>query len=256
MFTSILTELPTSPKFIIRDVQITKGTSIRGRVKELFLREGQAARTVSVEVFEELVRPQWPLCSRIGLTRRRASFISNPITKGPRAMYRRTLLPLYSSRHGDAALPARPRPRICPGRRSRWVSNPPVFQDIGFVDTIVSLATEADCRVCHSSGVPNRHHLLYNTTIPPYTVAPFRSSGQTKYNCISCHSQNFTVIRDCKTCHETSPHHSGEDAFERQCTECHGSLVADYDDNHYIPTYPASLVTPKTGLYGAGWHDE
>jgi hypothetical protein len=135
-------------------------------------------------------------------------------------------------------------------------ANPPVYQDIGFVDTTASLATEADCRTCHSSGVPNRHHLLYNTDIPPYTVAPFGLPGQTKYNCISCHSTNFTVIRDCKTCHQTSPHHSGEEAFERQCTECHGSLVADYDDNHYIPTYPASLVTPKTGLYGAGWHDE
>jgi hypothetical protein len=33
-------------------------------------------------------------------------------------------------------------------------------------------------------------------------------------------------------------------------------LVADYDDGHYIPTYDASLVTPKRSLHGAGWHDE
>ena len=51
-------------------------------------------------------------------------------------------------------------------------SNPPVFQKLGMVDTTMTFKVEADCRVCHASGVPNRHHVLYGTALPPKPAAP------------------------------------------------------------------------------------
>jgi hypothetical protein len=42
-----------------------------------------------------------------------------------------------------------------------------------------------------------------------------------------------------------SPHHQTAEAQARHCKVCHGSVVSDYDDGHYIPTYTPSLVTPK-----------
>ena len=138
-------------------------------------------------------------------------------------------------------------------------SNPPVFQNIGMLDTLAGLLSEADCRACHTSGLPDRHHVLYNQLIPPSSVVPYPDSDgdtvpDTNYVCLSCHDQNFTVVRDCLQCHNTgSPHHTTQAAFDRQCTQCHGDLVDDYDDGHYIPTYAASLVTPWQGLNGDGY---
>ncbi len=40
------------------------------------------------------------------------------------------------------------------------VPAPPVNQYIGFPDVLYDDLVEADCRVCHDSGVPDRHHLL------------------------------------------------------------------------------------------------
>jgi hypothetical protein len=42
------------------------------------------------------------------------------------------------------------------------------------------------------------------------------------------------------------PHHETLDAQERHCSRCHGNLVDDYDDGHYIPPYDVSEVTPDT----------
>ncbi len=131
--------------------------------------------------------------------------------------------------------------------------NPPVFQDIGQLDTEAHFLSEADCRVCHASGVPDRHHLLYGSTIIADSAVPF--PGGTTYSCLSCHGQDFTVTRDCLQCHHGSPHHTGQTTYDRQCSECHGSLVADYDDGHYIPSYNPSLVTPWRGLHDDGWND-
>jgi hypothetical protein len=39
------------------------------------------------------------------------------------------------------------------------------------------------------------------------------------------------------------PHDSAE-AQAGNCTFCHGDIVDNMDDGHYIPTYPPSLVTP------------
>jgi hypothetical protein len=126
------------------------------------------------------------------------------------------------------------------------------------VDTVAENLMEAECRVCHDSGVPDRHHLLYGDTVPGSTVVPYPDpdgdgTPDSIYVCLSCHDQNFTVERDCLTCHVSSPHHTTANAVGRQCSACHGDLVDDYDDGHYIPTYSATLVTPWRGLTGDGY---
>ena len=145
-------------------------------------------------------------------------------------------------------------------------SNPPVLQDIGMTDTsmVFTSATEATCRLCHDGVMTNEHHVLYGTAIEGLTRVPYPDTDNdgapdTTYSCLSCHGSTFTVVRDCKVCHMptgvTSPHHQGEDAINRHCTECHGDLIADYDDGHYIPTYNPSFVTPKTSRTNVGWND-
>ena len=54
------------------------------------------------------------------------------------------------------------------------------------------------------------------------------------------------MVTDCAACHNTtSPHHQNTAADEGDCQSCHGDLVDNIDDGHYIPTYDPSLVTPK-----------
>jgi hypothetical protein len=119
----------------------------------------------------------------------------------------------------------------------------------------------------------NEHHVLYGTPIDgvsrvPYPDTDADGAKDATYNCLSCHGKTFSVVRDCTLCHLgsipgvtpvlptlTSPHHQGEDTINRHCSECHGDLVADYDDGHYIPTYNPSLVTPKTSRTNHGWND-
>ncbi len=138
---------------------------------------------------------------------------------------------------------------------------PPVDQRIGVYDTLYVNLTEFKCRTCHTSGgtaydpatinkstnsVPDRHHMLAMVG---------------RYNCQNCHpviyingSQSITLMRDCMKCHDTifnnmtirRPHHETLDAQEKHCSKCHGNLVDDYDDGHYIPTYNISEVTPDT----------
>ena len=43
------------------------------------------------------------------------------------------------------------------------VPAPPVNQILGFDDTEFNFLTEAECRVCHDAGVPDRHHMLYGS---------------------------------------------------------------------------------------------
>jgi hypothetical protein len=137
------------------------------------------------------------------------------------------------------------------------VPAPPVNQDIGMVDVALGDLTESECRICHDSGVPDRHHLLYGSPIPPGSLVPYPDADgdgnpDTVYACLNCHDQNFTVVRDCLACHTgASPHHTTPDATNRNCVACHGDLVDNYDDGHYIPSYAPSLVTPaRSG--GAG----
>jgi len=123
---------------------------------------------------------------------------------------------------------------------------PPVNQNMGVYDTLFANFTEGKCRDCHASGVPERHHMLLPTG---------------EYGCSNCHpvvtvngSPHITMLRDCMQCHDATfngmtiprPHHETQDAQDRHCSFCHGNLVDDYDDGHYIPAYNISLVTPDT----------
>jgi len=80
-----------------------------------------------------------------------------------------------------------------------------------------------------------------------------------EYGCTNCHpvlpnGSGITLIRDCIQCHDTTfngivirrPHHETQAATEGHCKTCHGSLVDNYDDGHFIPTYAPSIMTPDT----------
>ena len=87
------------------------------------------------------------------------------------------------------------------------VPPPPVNQLIGIVDSIFQNSIEADCRICHDQGLPDRHHLLIDMIIPDPTNSPFGIPGS-PYGCLSCHAEDissgiivFLVERDCLVCH-------------------------------------------------------
>jgi hypothetical protein len=73
---------------------------------------------------------------------------------------------------------------------------PPGDHDLYFVS-----GTEAGCRACHDSDIPDRHHVLYDTTIPFLTNVPYGAPGESYY-CLSCHGTDLMVQRDCLVCHE------------------------------------------------------
>jgi len=113
------------------------------------------------------------------------------------------------------------------------VPPPPANQHIGLYDTVFTGFTTDECKECHAGDNVDRHHLLV-------------LEG---YKCMDCHEITDDVFRDfrnCSDCHLSSPHHATPDAQEYRCSECHGSLVDDYNDGHEIPTYPMSLITPDT----------
>ncbi len=129
------------------------------------------------------------------------------------------------------------------------VPAPPVNQDIGMFDGLIGDMQEADCRVCHDSGVPDRHHVLLGQPIPPGSLVPFPDANQNGvpdefYGCLNCHDVDFTPVRDCTVCHTSSPHHTTPDAVGGDCVACHGDIVDNINDGHYIPAYSPSLVTP------------
>ncbi|MHC4351419.1 MAG: PKD domain-containing protein [Planctomycetota bacterium] len=125
-----------------------------------------------------------------------------------------------------------------------------VPQTIGMLDVAPGVLVEGDCRLCHS-GVPARHHSLYGLerggAVPPYTDP----GGATTWTCVNCHSETFTVERDCLVCHTTaSAHHSTSTALSGDCVSCHGDVVDNMNDGHYIPSYTPSMVTPLPGISG------
>jgi hypothetical protein len=71
-----------------------------------------------------------------------------------------------------------------------------------------------DCTTCHPHstgfmpvGDMSSHHLLYDQPIPPDSLVPYPDSDGDRapdptYACLSCHDENFTVVRDCAVCHK------------------------------------------------------
>jgi hypothetical protein len=151
------------------------------------------------------------------------------------------------------------------------VPAPPVNQDIGMPDIVFGDMEEQECRVCHDSGVPDRHHMLYGATTDISIPVPIPDSdglgycsvatgtvcvidddcptGEACYlddpvlGCLNCHGVigtdpiEFGVERDCAVCHTgDSPHHETDSAKAGDCVYCHGDLVDNFDDGHYIPT--------------------
>jgi hypothetical protein len=164
------------------------------------------------------------------------------------------------------------------------VPPPPVNQNLGILDSVFDLLAEEDCRYCHNQvgpdndgdGVPDypvdttylpsRHHLLVNTPMPAGSVAPNGDpNGDGFYECLSCHAvvwdpelAEFVLdpnFRDCTLCHVITPHHVTAQAQAGDCQHCHGSLVNNRDDGHYIPTDPPTTSTPRPGL-GSGPNGE
>ena len=135
---------------------------------------------------------------------------------------------------------------------SAAVPPPPANQYLGIYDTDFGYLTRVKCLECHFSDqiLVQRHHALLNSAPPAKT-----------YECLSCHvlipdgsgGYVFEDFRTCENCHTTSPHHTTPAVIARQCNVCHGSFVDNYDDGHYIPTYPKSSVTPDT--YGQTYTD-
>lgn len=121
------------------------------------------------------------------------------------------------------------------------LTTPPVQQKMGMYDTLFSTLTETTCRSCHTSGVNDLHHSL----------------DPAKYGCQNCHPTqdgNIIVVRNCIQCHDNTfngmnirrPHHETQDALNGHCMRCHGSLVANVDDGHFISSNPPSSMTPDT----------
>ncbi len=154
---------------------------------------------------------------------------------------------------------------------------PPVNQKLGIPDTVFNNLTEPECRACHvSPGVipppgvpvdttylPTRHHNLIGQTYPCPSAAPNDTCPTPgTYQCLVCHSEVwdpnlmayvFVPFRDCTLCHVqvaggATVHHATDLAQAENCKPCHGSLIDNPGDGHYIPTYNPSMVTPRTGL--------
>ncbi len=149
------------------------------------------------------------------------------------------------------------------------VPPPPVNQNIGINDSRFDklgsspqMPNQSGCRVCHSAGVPDRHHNL----VPAGKINPVTGSV---YACNNCHPTisggGILLDRECLDCHSglnfsrlnasavnakvniSRPHHvNTAEAAARDCRFCHGSFVANTDDGHYVPSYATSIVTPTT----------
>lgn len=151
---------------------------------------------------------------------------------------------------------------------------PPVRQMQGIPDGVFNNLAEPVCRGCHNQNppagipvnpmyLPNRHHLKVGMTIPTGSDVPFPDSdgngvADTTYACLNCHALEWDPVtfsyvlaqnfRNCMNCHiqnaEATVHHRTTFAANRDCKACHGGLINNPLDGHYVPTYQPSLVTP------------
>ncbi|MBN1930131.1 MAG: hypothetical protein JW786_00795 [Desulfobacterales bacterium] len=146
-----------------------------------------------------------------------------------------------------------------------WASvpPPPVNQIIGLPDGVSNDLTEAGCRICHENPaivnpgtISDRHHQLLGDIIIDPTVSPYGTPGET-YQCQVCHKMHFSPgyyfnFRDCILCHQQIPgqasvHHITIAADAQDCKACHEPIDNPLDD-HFIPEYEPSMVTPFPGL--------
>ncbi len=94
---------------------------------------------------------------------------------------------------------------------------------------------EADCRVCHDSAIPDRHHVLYGTDLPSRTNAPYWLLGSDIYVCLSCHGTSLTVVRDCLACHNEDIDYDGDGLTDGQERSIGSDPVdTDSDDDGVI----------------------
>ena len=79
---------------------------------------------------------------------------------------------------------------------------PPVNQTIGKFDSSIGNMQAADCRACHDSGIPDRHHGKIGTPVDGTTNYPGSPDSNGNYTCKTCHgtSMPMRVERDCTVC--------------------------------------------------------
>ena len=167
-----------------------------------------------------------------------------------------------------------------------WASipPPPVNQNIGISDGVFNDMTVYTCLGCHGDPenapapvnagyLPDRHHLLVDTPIGEHSGSPYpEKSPDGTHKCTTCHLVDWIVdpskplggyfkyaqdpteleFRNCLNCHKQTPgiasvHHLTKKAQEANCHICHGSLIDNPNDDHYIPDYEISLITPWPG---------
>lgn len=116
----------------------------------------------------------------------------------------------------------------------QWFALMAVFLLLGWGSARPAAAielSEADCRCCHTSGVPDRHHLLVQT----------RNAV-----CLDCHrmvmntatgSLEAEVVRDCIACHTASladRHHLAASSQNTECLGCHAVLLDPATGSFYV----------------------
>ncbi len=168
------------------------------------------------------------------------------------------------------------------------VPPPPVNQYIGFPDMVMNNLTWEACLGCHGDPenaplpvkrgyLPDRHHLRVDTPIEEYTASPFpEESPDGTHKCLTCHQIDWVKdpsrpaggyfafaqepgsaeFRNCLNCHRqwsnvASVHHFTQKAQEARCHLCHGNVINDPNDDHYIPDSGIVNVTPRPG-FGSG----
>ncbi len=169
---------------------------------------------------------------------------------------------------------------------SLWASVPPapVNQNIGIPDRVMNNISWDICLGCHgdpgsapvpvkSGYLPDRHHLRIDTPIEEYSASPFpEKSPDGTHKCTTCHLVDWVsdssrplggyfsfaqdpagpAFRDCLNCHKqvanvASVHHLTQKAQEAKCHLCHGNVINNPNDDHYIPDTGQVNVTPRPG---------
>ncbi len=164
------------------------------------------------------------------------------------------------------------------------VPAPPVNQNLGIPDSQFNNLQRENCWYCHApdrltdvnrtnlgwtftpptvkaGAIPDRHHLrvVREMKMGANTQAPYGVPGEV-YNCQHCHAidpaTSMIVVdesfKNCLNCHKqmdgkASVHHLTEPAQALNCKHCHGSVINNPNDGHYIPTgRTPSMVTPRT----------